>query len=211
MDRNYWILAGAGAAFALFVFVQRGPVADASTSLEDAASRAKTSVAARLGTSAMRQQAAAEAPAQTTGTAPTTIPADDFVRAVAISDMFEIQSSRLAKDRLGLPGKTFADHMMLAHMKTTSELTGLSGSAKFKAEIPTALDDAHRQRLDQLRALNDQEFKDTYRKMQVQAHQDAIELFTAYAQRGDNADLKQWASETLPDLKDHLAMAQSMK
>jgi len=47
--------------------------------------------------------------------------------------------------------------------------------------------------------------------MQVQAHQEAVDLFTKYSQSGDNPDLKQWATKILPDLKEHLRMAQQLK
>ena len=41
-------------------------------------------------------------------------------------------------------------------------------------------------------------------------HQAAVDLFRAYAQSGDNAELKQWASRTLPSLEEHLREAQQL-
>src|SRR5436305_1649264 len=56
----------------------------------------------------------------TLGIAPTT---PDFVQEAAISDMFEIQSSKMASGKLSGPEKEFADHMVADHSKTTTELT----------------------------------------------------------------------------------------
>src|ERR1700710_1005207 len=72
----------------------------------------------------------------TLGIAPTTA---DFVKEVAISDMFEIQSSKLAQDKGTAPEKTFASQMVADHTKTSVDLKGLVSGGKVKAELPTAL------------------------------------------------------------------------
>jgi putative membrane protein len=38
-----------------------------------------------------------------------------------------------------------------------------------------------------------------------------ISLFDAYTKGGDNPELKKWAANTLPHLKQYLAMAQKLK
>jgi putative membrane protein len=63
----------------------------------------------------------------TLGIAPTTA---DFVKEVAISDMFEIQSNALAKDKGNAAQKTFAAQMVTDHTKTLTELKGLVSSGK---------------------------------------------------------------------------------
>src|SRR4051794_9494076 len=57
----------------------------------------------------------------TLGIAPTT---RDFVQEAAISDMFEIQSSKIASTKLNGAEKDFADHMIADHTKTSEELSG---------------------------------------------------------------------------------------
>jgi predicted outer membrane protein len=66
----------------------------------------------------------------TLGIAPTTA---DFVKEVAISDMFEIQSSQLAQDKGNAPEKSFASRMITDHTKTSGELKGLVSSGKVQA------------------------------------------------------------------------------
>ena len=51
----------------------------------------------------------------TLGIAPTT---NDFIQEAAISDMFEIESSKMASAKLAGPEKEFADKMVADHTKT---------------------------------------------------------------------------------------------
>ena len=144
----------------------------------------------------------------TLGITPTT---PDFVKEAAISDMFEIESSKLAQEK-GNPGeKTFASQMVSDHTKTSTELKGMVTGGKVKADVPTALDSSHQSKLDKLKGESAKDFSSDYDSMQVSAHKDAVSLFERYAKGGENADLKNWAGKTLPALKHHLDMAQSLK
>jgi putative membrane protein len=142
------------------------------------------------------------------GIAPTTA---DFVKEVAISDMFEIQSSKLAQDKGSASEKSFASQMVTDHTKTSTELKGLVSSGKVKADVPTALDSSHQSKLDKLKGESSKDFSSDFDSDQVSAHKDAVSLFDRYAKGGDNADLKNWAGKTLPVLQHHLEMAQNLK
>jgi len=136
----------------------------------------------------------------------------DFVKSVAISDMFEIQSSQLALTRQpDADTQPFAQKMVQDHQMTSHELKELVDSGKVKATLPTALDTEHQKMLDDLRAKSGKDFDQAYDHIQQEAHQKAVDLFQKYSESGDNAVLKQWAASTLPHLKEHLAMAQKLK
>jgi putative membrane protein len=143
----------------------------------------------------------------TLGIAPTTA---DFVKEVAISDMFEIQSSRLAQDKGNAPEKSFGSQMITDHTKTSTELKGLVSSGKVQAEVPAALDSSHQSKLDKLKGESGKDFSSDFDSDQVSGHKDAVSLFERYAKSGDNAALKDWAGKTVPMLKHHLEMAQSL-
>jgi putative membrane protein len=134
----------------------------------------------------------------------------DFVKEAAISDMFEIESNKLAQDKGNAPEKTFALQMVTDHTKTSTELKGLLSSGKVKAELPTALDSSHHSKLDRLKGESGKDFSSDFDSMQVSAHKDAVSLFERYAKGGDNADLKNWAGKTLPALQHHLKMAEDL-
>ena len=150
------------------------------------------------------QETAEQQPAQST---PSTA---DFVKAAAISDLFEIQSSKLALKKKAAGEKTFAEHMIHDHSMTTAQLKRMVKSGRVKAELPAKLDDQHQQMLDQLRSDNRASFDKDYDQMQLRGHQQAVAMFEAYAKNGDNPALKHWASQTLPKLQDHLAMAEKL-
>ncbi|MGY8684075.1 DUF4142 domain-containing protein [Bradyrhizobium sp. UFLA05-153] len=139
------------------------------------------------------------------GVAPTTA---DFVKEVAISDMFEIESNKLAEQKGNAQEKTFAQQMVTDHTKTSNDLKGLVTSGKVKAELPTTIDSSHQSKLDKLRGASGKDFSSDFDSYQVSAHKDAVSLFERYAKGGDNADLKDWAGKTLPALRHHLEMAQ---
>ncbi len=140
--------------------------------------------------------------------APTTA---DFVKEVANSDMFEIAASKLAQDKGDAPEKAFAAQMVADHTKTSTELKGLVTSGKVKVEFPTVLDSSHQTKLNKLKDETGKDFSSDFNSEQVSAHKDAISLFERYAKGGDNSDLKDWAGKTLPTLKHHFEMAESLK
>lgn len=140
------------------------------------------------------------------GIAPKT---EDFVKQAAMSDMLEIESSKLAQQKGNATEKTFAGQMIADHTKTSAELKGMV-SGEMKAAIPTALDDSSQKKLDKLRDSKPEDFASEYDPMQVSAHKDAVSLFERYAKGGDDPKLKDWAGKTLPALQHHLEMAQDM-
>src|SRR3954468_24521869 len=77
-------------------------------------------------------------------------PWQDFFTKVAISDMFEIQSSQLAlSKRADADTKPFAEKMVQDHQKTSSELKGLAEGSMVKLTLPTSLDSEHQNMLNE--------------------------------------------------------------
>jgi len=144
----------------------------------------------------------------TFGVSPTTA---DFVKEVAISDIFELQSNKLGEERGNAQEKTFAAMMIKDHTKTSDELKALVKSGDVKAELPTQLDSSHQSKLDKLGGYKGDDFTSEFASQQVSAHKDAVSLFERYAKGGDNPKLKDWAGKTLPALQHHLEMAQALK
>ena len=156
---------------------------------------------------------AAPAWAQSTTTGVGSAPAtEEFVKKVAISNMFEVQASQVALDKKpDADTKPFARKMVTDHTATTKQLKSLVESGKVKVTLPTALDADHQKKLDELRGLDGKQFDQAYDQAQLQGHEEAVQLFEQYSRSGDNPDLKRWAAKTLPHLKQHLAMARKLK
>lgn len=141
--------------------------------------------------------------------APTT---EDFVKAVAISDMFEIQSGQLASDKAeNADVRSFGKQMVNDHTKTSDELKSLVGDEDIKVKLPTNLDEDHQTKLNKLKGLSETTFDKEYVRIQIDAHEKAVALFDAYASAGENDKLKAWAKNTLPAMTGHLEHAQKLK
>jgi putative membrane protein len=136
----------------------------------------------------------------------------DFVKKAADSDLYEVAAGKLASEKGQSEAvKQFGAHMVEAHTKTREELKGIVASEKLDVKIPAEPD---KKRVEMLKALTDakpEEFDALYIKQQVKAHAKADKLFDAYAERGDNPALKQFAANTLPVIKQHLKDAQKLQ
>lgn len=92
---------------------------------------------------------------------------------------------------------------------TTGQSSGMTtAQGGVQAE---GMDAEHQQMMQRLQSARGAEFDRTYMQQQVQAHQQAVDMFTSYSQQGDNAQLKQWAGKTLPTLQQHLQRAQQVQ
>lgn len=141
------------------------------------------------------------------GVSPST---QDFVTQAAVGGMFEIQSSQLALERGDEQTKMFAQTMITDHQKLAEQLKSFVDSSGGKLMLPTALDEDHKEMVDELAKLSGPGLLDEYHDDQEDAHEDAVSLFERYADGGDDPALKRWASEALPILEHHLQMAEKL-
>lgn len=165
-------------------------------------------ILATAGPAAFAQSAAEKSGVNSVmGVAPKT---QDFVTEAASSDMFEIESSKLALERSDDKTKTFAQQMMTDHQKTSDELKALVAGGKVQATIPTAMSSSHQSMLDDLNKLQGDDFTKQYHSDQEDVHEDAVDLFKRYGDEGENAELKAWAAKTRTALEHHLQMAKDL-
>ena len=142
------------------------------------------------------------------GCGPTTA---DFVQKVATSDMYEVQAGKIAAEKGQSDAvKQFGQQMVDAHTKTTEELTSIVKAKNLKVDLPSNLDAKHQKLIEDLNSVSAQELDKTYAKQQVDAHQEAANLFKKYASQGDDADVKQFAQKTLPTIEHHLEEAKKL-
>ena len=154
---------------------------------------------------AQAQQAVAPA----TGT-PTKMKAattqDQFVTMAVSSNMFEIESSRLALEKSeNAELKRFAQHMIDDHTKAGADLQAALAAGP-KSDIPNRLDPKHERMLEELRAASGTQFNALYMQQQQAAHEEAIGLFQGYSMNGEAGPVKEFAAQTLPTLEMHREM-----
>jgi putative membrane protein len=137
--------------------------------------------------------------------------APNFVTLVAASDMFEVQSSKIALQRSTDPDvKRFAQMMIAAHTKTTATLKGLIADQS-NLSPPTALPSDLQGKLDQLGSVSPADFDKSYLDDQVDGHQSALNVMQRYAKDGDQEPLKQFAADTAPTVQQHLDKAKALR
>lgn len=122
-----------------------------------------------------------------------------FVLKAANSNMFEIESSKIAVKRAKDPEvKKFAQQMITDHTKAGSELKSVAGEM-----VPKEPDDATKARIEKINAAADDKFDALYVSEQKSAHDEAVGLFTKASEAAEDPALKAFASKTLPTLKEH--------
>jgi putative membrane protein len=136
--------------------------------------------------------------------------AAEFVQKAAISDMYEIESSKLAQKMSKSAAVTkFAGEMIKAHTATTAQIkTITAGDAALKP--PAALDEDHAKLIADLKAATPDTFDTLYVDQQTSGHSDTLSLMKSYADAGDNAKLKAFAAETAPKVQMHLDMVKQI-
>jgi len=132
-----------------------------------------------------------------------------FVTNAAIGGMFEVQTSQLALQKSqDEKVKTFAQRMVTDHTKANEELKGLATAASIP--VPAQLDEKHQQMLTKLSGLSGTEFDQMYGRAQMKGHNEAVALFEKASQQCTNPQLKDFATKTLPTLKEHQTMAKDL-
>jgi putative membrane protein len=126
------------------------------------------------------------------------------LRAAASSNLFEIESSKLALARSQSNMiKEFADRMVGDHTRAANHTRQVLGELG-ATPPPAMLEPAHQQLLDALKAVANQDFDRAYVEAQYSAHVEAIALLRDYARTGDSERLKALAAEMLAVLQSHL-------
>ena len=126
----------------------------------------------------------------------------DFVTKAAIGGLFEVESAKLAQSKQIAPEHQKLVQMILTdHTAANAELTGYAQARGLS--LPTALDEAHRAKLEALRKLDGRDFEKAFQQAQIEAHTMAIAVFTTASTDSKDADLRAWAGKTLPTLVMH--------
>ena len=135
--------------------------------------------------------------------------ASTFAQTAASSGLYEVQSSQLAMSRSQSRVRGFAQQMIQDHDRANRELMALASANN--VPITSRMNERHQGMLDQLAAAGSgPAFDQRYLQQQMTAHDEAIALFSSYAQNGDNAQLRDFARRTLPTLQQHQQMLRSM-
>lgn len=136
-------------------------------------------------------------------------PDEIFATTAASSDLFEVSSSQAALQKSQREDvKAFANHMIRDHGATTEKLKA-AATADGVGPL-SAPDSKHAQMIKNAEQAKEDHFDEAYLNLQETAHREAIALFENYAENGAGANLKAFATETLPTLKRHLEEVEAL-
>jgi putative membrane protein len=133
----------------------------------------------------------------------------NFARAAAAGGLAEVELGRLA-DHNGhsTEARQFGQRMVKDHSKANDQLKKIAAAANIPLpNAPGPEDQAMRDHLDKMQG---DAFDRDYIRGQITAHQDTAQLFEYEIGSGQDLQLKNFASQTLPVVMQHLEMAQKI-
>ncbi|HMN79730.1 MAG TPA: DUF4142 domain-containing protein [Burkholderiaceae bacterium] len=132
-----------------------------------------------------------------------------FVEKAGVAGATEVALGQLAQ-RKGTSSdvKTFAAQMVEDHTKAGDELKTIATSKGITA--PAGPDKSASRDIEKMSRLEGADFDRAYAKQMVSDHRKTVSLFEKEAKSGKDAEMKAFASKTLPTLQHHHEMAKTM-
>ena len=149
----------------------------------------------------------------TTGTAGTSADVDrDFIEDQLEDGDREVRLGRLAEDRAASADvRAFGRMMVEEHTMAGTDLKRLAGEHNLTLENDDDADDTSGL-FDRLSGLEGAEFDRAYMDAMVNDHEEAVnEIEEKATDNDDHADVRAWASKTLPKVRQHLERARELR
>jgi putative membrane protein len=132
-----------------------------------------------------------------------------FVMKAAAGGMMEVEAGNIAQqnaqsDRV----KAFGSMMVKDHSAANQELMSLASSRGIT--LPTDLPASMKKHMDQMRNMKGKQFDNHYMSMMLSDHKKDVSEFEKNSNSANDAELKAWATKTLPVLRTHLDSAQAI-
>jgi len=132
-----------------------------------------------------------------------------FVKKAASGNRREVQLGKLAAERASnAEVKSFAERMVKDHQKAQKDLEHAVKSASLS--MPHKEKGEHDKDPAKLEKLKGADFDSAYMKCMVEDHETAEALYEKASKEMKNAELKKYATQTLPVVREHLKMAKEI-
>jgi len=135
----------------------------------------------------------------------------EFVQKASAAGLAELNLSQLAmRVSTNAAVQQFAQRLIQDHMRSNQLLLQIADRQRLKPA--ETMDKKHQTLMTDLNkaAGAGAQFDRLFIKHQVEDHEEAVKLFEREAKDGQNAALKQYASKTLPVLREHLKIAKRL-
>jgi len=132
-----------------------------------------------------------------------------FANTAAQSGLAEVQAGQLAEQRAASPQvRQFGQILVQDHTAANQRLQDIAQQDNLT--LPEQPSGAQRSELKRLRGLSGQQFDRSFVQAEIKDHRQAIAQFEREERTGKDPTLKAFAHDTLPVLRKHLRMAQSL-
>jgi putative membrane protein len=128
-----------------------------------------------------------------------------FIKDAAEGGMMEVELGRIAAQKGTDPDvKSFGQRMVDDHSKANDQLKQVASSKG--VTVPSTLPPSKQKEVDSYNKLSGAAFDSKYVSHMVSDHKKDVAEFQKESKSGKDADVKSFASTTLPTLQDHLKM-----
>jgi len=135
-------------------------------------------------------------------------PDQRFVVNTARVGIAEVELGKMATEKaVSSDVKSFGQRMVNEHGKAGDELKALAQNKGIT--VPTEMDAKHKALRDRLLKMSGESFDHAYIAAMLSGHREALAAFRAESRAGKDADIKAWATKTMPTISEHLKLAQS--
>ncbi|WP_026260008.1 DUF4142 domain-containing protein [Segetibacter koreensis] len=133
-----------------------------------------------------------------------------FVLDAASGGLMEVELGKIAAtNAASAKVKEFGRMMVTDHSKANTQLKAVA--AKKNITIPATPAEEQQKHIDDLKTKKGADFDKAYVDMMVDDHKEDISKFEDESKNGKDADVKAFASKTLPVLNKHLSSIQSIQ
>ncbi len=133
-----------------------------------------------------------------------------FAVNLADGSMLQVNASKLAQTNASAANvKEYAGMMVTDHSAADSELRDMA--AKKNISLPMVLSEAKQKKYNTLATKTGEDFDKAYIDCMVDEHKDALDALQKESQKGNDADLRSWASGKLAAIQHHYDVIKSIK
>ncbi len=134
---------------------------------------------------------------------------EQFVQKASAAGLAEVNVAKLALQHATRDDvKQFAKRIIDDHTKANRELNRIADAKRFTPAV--SMDRAHEAMATRMSRMTGADFDREYVRSLVKDHEQAVALFEAESKNGRDPQLKEFATKTLPALREHLEMAQKL-
>lgn len=132
-----------------------------------------------------------------------------FIKEAAAGGMMEVELGRIATQKAASADvKSFGQRMVDDHSKANDQLKSIA--TQKGVTLPTTLPADMQQEMDKMAKLSGAEFDKMYMSHMVKDHKKDVAEFEKESTKASDSTLKSFVQNTLPTLREHLQMAQTI-